>query len=82
MKILIYINSYLLYISGMVISICGILIIFGLTRIFSGGAPNNLFSGIIGLYSIISGGTVFVGGLLVIAVSQILILLMSIASKE
>jgi hypothetical protein len=86
MKIIIYITSYLLFISGIIISISGLLIIFGLSRVFSGiftgGAQANLLSGVLSIYSIVSGGTVFVGGLLVTSVSHILILLIDIASKK
>jgi hypothetical protein len=86
MKVIITITSYLIFTCGTIICVSGILIMIGLSRFFSGAITgveqNNILFGAINIISIMSGGKLFVEGLLVIAVSQIELMLLEIATKR
>lgn len=85
MKKLVRVTSYLLFYSGTIIAISGILIILGIMNFPFGmlsvdfGEIRNIFQDGISNNSIALGGIFFVGGLLVMAVSEILKMISHIA---
>jgi hypothetical protein len=78
MKTITAITSYFLMLSGVIMAISGILTMLGIAYLSPGISINgkSIFSGVFNIFAITNGGKIFVGGLLVMAVSEFLILFM------